>query len=34
MGIALIIVSIAIYILVEEPSSGYPNNLIHLLFRH
>lgn len=34
MGIALIIVAIAFYILADEPSSGNPINLIHLLFRH
>jgi len=34
MGIALIISAIAFYILFEEPSSDYPINLIHLLFRH
>ncbi len=32
--IALIIVAIALYILTDEPSSDYPTNLIHLLFRH
>lgn len=34
MFITLIIAAIAIYILIEEPSSDYPANLIHLLFRH
>jgi|GEM_PF-2118004 len=32
--IALVIAAIAWYILVEEPPSDCPTNLIHLLFRH
>ena len=34
VGIALIIVAIDFYVLAKEPSSDYPSNLIHLLFRH